>query len=142
MIIDVHSHFYPKPYLERLTELNRGDASAWGRFAGQTLRDTVTQHDRYFEVEPHLAEMDEAGVDMEALSLSIPYPYFDDEGDTVALTRLANDELGYFIPKRQWDEKAPYCYGLMKAQYGEVNSVGPEAAPIICGAFEKLVRGK
>lgn len=55
------------------------------------------------------------------------------------LIGLANDELGYFIPKRQWDEKAPYCYGLKKAQYGEMNSVGPEAAPIVCEVFRKLV---
>ena len=58
------------------------------------------------------------------------------------LIGLANDELGYFIPKRQWDEKAPFCYGLKKAQYGEMNSVGPEAAPVICGAFKELVKGK
>lgn len=58
------------------------------------------------------------------------------------LIGLANDELGYFIPKRQWDDKAPYCYGLKKAQYGEMNSVGPEAAPVICGAFKELVKGK
>jgi hypothetical protein len=53
---------------------------------------------------------------------------------------LANDELGYFIPKRQWDEKAPFCYGLKKAQYGEMNSVGPDAAPVICNAFKELVK--
>jgi hypothetical protein len=53
---------------------------------------------------------------------------------------LANDELGYFIPKRQWDEKPPFCYGLKKAQYGEMNSVGPEAAPVICGTFKGLVK--
>ena len=58
------------------------------------------------------------------------------------LIGLANDELGYFIPKRQWDEKAPFCYGLKKAQYGEMNSVGPEAAPVICNAFKELVKGK
>jgi hypothetical protein len=55
---------------------------------------------------------------------------------------LGNDELGYIIPKRQWDEKAPFCYGLKKAQYGEENSVGPEAAPVICGQFKELVKGK
>jgi hypothetical protein len=58
------------------------------------------------------------------------------------LIGLANDELGYFIPKRQWDEKAPFCYGLKKAQYGEMNSVGPEASPVICNAFKELVKGK
>lgn len=58
------------------------------------------------------------------------------------LIGLANDELGYFIPKRQWDVKEPFCYGLKKAQYGEINSVGPEAAPIICNTFKELVQKK
>jgi hypothetical protein len=71
-----------------------------------------------------------------------PAVYAQLKGKHRMLIGLANDELGYFIPKRQWDEKPPYCYGLKKAQYGEVNSVGPEAAPIICGAFEKLAKGK
>ena len=55
---------------------------------------------------------------------------------------LANDEIGYIIPKRQWDEKPPFCYGRTKPQYGEGNSVGPETAPILCRAFQELVEGK
>lgn len=55
---------------------------------------------------------------------------------------LANDELGYIIPKRQWDEKPPFCYGRKNSQYGEVNSLGPETAPILCKAFRELVKGK
>jgi hypothetical protein len=55
---------------------------------------------------------------------------------------LANDEVGYIIPKRQWDEKPPFCYGRSKAQYGEGNSVGPETAPILCGAFKELLESK
>jgi hypothetical protein len=55
---------------------------------------------------------------------------------------LANDEIGYIIPKRQWDEKPPFCYGRTKPQYGETNSVGPETAPILCRAFKELVEGK
>jgi hypothetical protein len=58
------------------------------------------------------------------------------------LIGLGNDELGYFIPKRQWDEKPPFCYGLKKAQYGEQNSVGPDGAPVICGVFKELVEKK
>lgn len=54
---------------------------------------------------------------------------------------LANDEVGYIIPKRQWDEKAPFCYGRKKAQYGEENSMGPDTAPMICEAFKALVSG-
>ena len=54
---------------------------------------------------------------------------------------LANDEIGYIIPKAQWDEKPPYTFGAQKRWYGEVNSVGPEAAPIIIDAFSRLVSG-
>ncbi|GIW79613.1 MAG: hypothetical protein KatS3mg105_1420 [Gemmatales bacterium] len=56
------------------------------------------------------------------------------------LIGLANDEIGYIIPKRQWDAIPPYCYGRKKSQYGEINSVGPEAAPILCGAFRRIAQ--
>ena len=43
---------------------------------------------------------------------------------------LANDEIGYIVPKSQWDVKSPYTYGKDGAPYGEVNSLGPETAPL------------
>jgi hypothetical protein len=58
------------------------------------------------------------------------------------LIGLANDELGYIIPKRQWDVKPPFCYKRKKPQYGEGNSLGPDTAPILCRAFKELVAGK
>lgn len=64
------------------------------------------------------------------------------KGKYKMLIGLANDEIGYIIPKRQWDAKAPYCYKLKKDQYGEENSVGPEAAPILCQAFADLFKKK
>ena len=51
---------------------------------------------------------------------------------------LANDEVGYIIPKRQWDEKPPYCYGRKKPQYGEANSLGADTAPLLCEMFKTL----
>lgn len=53
---------------------------------------------------------------------------------------LANDEVGYIIPKRQWDRKPPYAYGRTKDQYGEENSVGPDTAPYIMNALQAAVR--
>jgi hypothetical protein len=52
-------------------------------------------------------------------------------GDRWLLVGLANDEIGYIIPKRQWDQKPPYCYGRRDMQYGEINSCSAEAAPIV-----------
>jgi hypothetical protein len=51
---------------------------------------------------------------------------------------LANDEIGYIIPKSEWDRKPPYLYGASRPVYGEVNSVGPEAAGCIHAAFKSL----
>lgn len=58
------------------------------------------------------------------------------------LIGLANDEIGYILPKRLWDEKAPFTYGRTKAPYGEINSLGPETGPILCTEFQRLVQGK
>ncbi|MGC8988695.1 MAG: neutral/alkaline non-lysosomal ceramidase N-terminal domain-containing protein [Verrucomicrobiia bacterium] len=53
---------------------------------------------------------------------------------------LANDEIGYVIPKSEWDRKPPYLYGSTRGVYGEVNSVGPETAPILHKAIAELCR--
>lgn len=52
---------------------------------------------------------------------------------------LANDELGYVIPRSQWDEKPPFAYGRDEAQYGEINSVGDRVAPVLAEAFRALL---
>ncbi len=52
---------------------------------------------------------------------------------------LADDEIGYIIPKVEWDEKAPWLKGASKRWYGEVNSVGPDAAPMIAAGIKDLV---
>ena len=56
------------------------------------------------------------------------------------LVGLADDEIGYIIPKAEWDEVAPWLNNATEAWYGEVNSVGPEAAPRIASAFEQLLK--
>ncbi len=67
-----------------------------------------------------------------------PGIYAQMKGKHRMIVGLANDEIGYILPKRQWDEKAPYCYGRKRAQYGEENSLGPETGPILCEMFRSL----
>ena len=64
------------------------------------------------------------------------------KGKHKMLIGLANDEIGYIIPKRQWDEKPPFCYKRKDSQYGEVNSCGPDVAKVLCEAFKELVTKK
>jgi len=56
------------------------------------------------------------------------------------LIGLADDEIGYIIPKAEWDEKPPYLQNAPKAWYGEENSVGPDAAARIAAAIQDLAR--
>jgi hypothetical protein len=53
---------------------------------------------------------------------------------------LCNDELGYIIPRSEWDLDPPFAYGLAEAQYGEMNSTGPDTAPTLLDAFREILR--
>lgn len=70
---------------------------------------------RDFEIEP---------IEVPALRNQMPEKY-------KFVFGMANDEIGYIIPKSEWDEKPPYLYGAAKSPYGEINSPGPETGPII-----------
>lgn len=61
-------------------------------------------------------------------------------GKRVLLLGMANDEVGYIIPKRQWDHKPPFAYGRKQSQYGEINSCGPATAPVLMEALRRRVR--
>lgn len=53
---------------------------------------------------------------------------------------LGNDELGYIIPKSEWDEEAPFLYGEPESPYGEINSLGPETSPILHKEIQQMIR--
>ncbi|RAP38236.1 hypothetical protein DID80_02810 [Candidatus Marinamargulisbacteria bacterium SCGC AAA071-K20] len=52
---------------------------------------------------------------------------------------ITNDFIGYIVPKSQWDVKEPYTYKQTGAPYGEVNSLGPDTAPIVYQALKSLI---
>ena len=53
---------------------------------------------------------------------------------------LGNDEIGYLIPKAEWDEEPPWLKNAAEPWYGEVNSVGPDAAGSVLNALVALIR--
>jgi hypothetical protein len=52
---------------------------------------------------------------------------------------LGNDEIGYLIPKAEWDEKPPWLKKATEPWYGEVNSAGPDAAGAVLRALIALI---
>jgi hypothetical protein len=53
---------------------------------------------------------------------------------------LANDEIGYIVPRSQWDENAPFTYDKPNSPYGEENSLGPETAPLLHSHISALLK--
>ena len=52
---------------------------------------------------------------------------------------LANDELGYIIPKAEWDNEPPWLKNKKDRWYGEVNSAGPDVAGAVTRALVGLI---
>jgi 6-methylsalicylate decarboxylase len=96
LIIDVHAHYFPLEYLDRLERYGAGHVTGLIRrmklgFAGSS------------GLEAHLRQMDAAKVDLQILTVSGQLPYFANENDAVDAARLANDIYARLVrehPKR------------------------------------------
>ena len=60
-------------------------------------------------------------------------------GDVNLMVNLANDAIGYIIPKSEWDNAAPWIYGESEETYGEIVSLGPDTAPAIHRAVTEVI---
>ncbi len=52
---------------------------------------------------------------------------------------LANDELGYIIPKAEWDDQPPWLKNKPERWYGEINSAGPDIAGAVMRSLVGLI---
>lgn len=53
---------------------------------------------------------------------------------------LANDELGYIIPRSEWDDEPPWLMNKKDRWYGEINSAGPDIAGAVTRALVGLIK--
>ncbi|NQU52948.1 MAG: hypothetical protein HQ522_10465 [Bacteroidetes bacterium] len=79
------------------------------------------------------------GQDFEIDPIEIPPLRSQMSGDFKFVFGLANDEIGYIIPKSEWDNEEPWLWNSESDFYGEENSAGPETAPIIHKMGMKLL---
>lgn len=71
------------------------------------------------------------GADHTIAPVEVP-PFFDVMRGAVKMNfNLANDEIGYIVPKSQWDQEAPFTYGRDSAPYGEEYTGNSDISPII-----------
>ncbi len=78
------------------------------------------------------------GADYRVAPLEVPPLRSAMRGRVNMMVNLANDSLGYIIPRSEWDEDAPWIYGNAEASYGEVVSAGPDTARIVHRALLRV----
>lgn len=96
MKIDVHAHYFPLEYLDRL------DLYGGSHVTG-LIRKMNLQAKGFSGIEEHLRHMDRSQVDLQILSVSGQLPYFAKEAEAVDAARLGNDiyaSIVHKFPKR------------------------------------------
>jgi len=96
MIIDVHAHYFPVEYLDRL------DLYGGSQVTG-LIRKMKLEFRGSSGIDAHLRTMDRSKVDMQILSISGQLPYFAKENDAVDAARFGNDLYASIVrdfPKR------------------------------------------
>ena len=96
MRIDIHAHYFPVEYLDRLDRYGSNKATAH-------IRKTNNASSDIRDLEAHFRNMDLAIVDMQVLSVSSQLPYFPNESEAVDAARLGNDMYARAVrefPKR------------------------------------------
>ena len=94
--IDIHAHFYPREYLDTLARDGhrygggvKTDAAGFSVTGGPITMGPLPQ--RFVDIDLRVAEMDEIGVEIHALSLTAPMLDFADGEDALALAAAFND---------------------------------------------------
>ena len=130
-VVDSNPHFHLMPpfirYLSEVAFIQLGDATITG-IPGEL----------YPEIAVGGIE-NPKGADFTIAPQEIPHLRGQLPGKLNLMVNLANDAIGYIIPKSEWDKDAPWIYDENEETYGEVVSLGPNTAPIIHQAVIDLL---
>jgi len=133
--IDVHAHYFPLEYLDRL------DLYGGSHVTG-LIRRMKLDSAHFSGLEDHFHNMDRSKVDMQVLSVSGQLPYFAKENDAVDAARLGNDIYARIVRKYPKRFAAFACTPLPHVQAAiaetrraldELGMVGVTAGTVVLG---------
>jgi aminocarboxymuconate-semialdehyde decarboxylase len=149
-IVDVHSHLYPRSYIDRLKQrstipriVGEQEAERFVIFPDEERSEGGRLMGRdYWDLDAKLAFMDEFGIDSTVLSLGNPWMDPFDHAESVVLARALNEEFSHLA-----DESGGRIFGLGVFPSGDVDDalavaeevaayptlVGMITGPRLCG---------
>ncbi|MCL5961582.1 MAG: amidohydrolase family protein, partial [Chloroflexi bacterium] len=102
MKIDVHNHFYPRQYLDELRKESRA-ATITVDDQGRTLVNYAGDYNivdsSHIDPEARLKAMDEAGIDMQIVSLTTPGVHLEDGYRAIEISRVVNNAMAEMVEK-------------------------------------------
>lgn len=105
MIIDYHAHFYPRRFMEEIARHGKKyGVDLVSDEQGQEYLQFEGIHfwaykEKFYDITQRIREMDEAGVDLQVLSLGPPMVYWADPELGLRLCQVLNDEIARLVER-------------------------------------------
>ena len=105
MILDIHAHFYPQAYIDALETY--GDNEQVGLLRNKHSDPVILFEGiqyfpltpKFYDVDSRLKTMDDARVDMQAISIGPPMVYWMPPSQSLELCRIANNGIADIVKK-------------------------------------------
>jgi predicted TIM-barrel fold metal-dependent hydrolase len=139
VIVDIHAHYFPKAYNDTLLRIG-------GRSLPESARALTARPPRNDEpssIPTRLAQMDDAGVQLQVLSPAASPPYAEKEADAVAAARLINDayaELAQKYPGRfaaVVSLPLPHIDASLREMERGLDQLGMLGVSMCCSCFDR-----
>jgi predicted TIM-barrel fold metal-dependent hydrolase len=139
MIVDIHAHYFPKAYNDTLLRIG-------GRSLPESARAITARaarNDDPSQIPTRLAQMDDAGVQMQVLSPAASPPYAEKEADAVAAARLINDSYAELTQKYPGRFNAvvslplPHIDASLREMERGLDQLGMLGVSLTCSCFDR-----
>ena len=139
MIVDIHAHYFPKAYNDTLVRIG-------GRSLPESARAITARpmrNDDASQITTRLAQMDDAGVQMQVLSPAASPPYAETEADAVDAARLINDAYAELAQKHPGRFNAvvslplPHIDASLREMERGLDQLGMLGVSMTCSCFDR-----
>jgi 6-methylsalicylate decarboxylase len=139
MIVDIHAHYFPKAYNDILMRIGGKSLPE----AARALTARPMREDDASGIPARLAQMDDAGVQMQVLSPAASPPYAEKEADAVAAARLINDAYAELAARQPGRFAAfvslplPHIDASLREMERGLDRLGMLGVSMTCSCFDR-----